>query len=199
MPSTLEKWRGDVSEDFQFTIKLWKEITHIKNLNAEPDNVNTFMNVIGSIGNKKGCLLVQFPASITAQYRSQLGQILQWLYQAAHGHKWRMAIELRSATWYNDETLEQIDRYNASLVLHDMPKAKNFLFSKNSEFFYFRFHGPTGNYKGDYSTGFLEEQAQKIGSLLGDGKDVYVYVNNTMGNAFENAMSLRALVENFRY
>ena len=156
------------------------------------------MNVISSIGNRKGCLLVQFPASVTTEYRSQFEQILQWLYQANDRHEWRIAIELRSLTWYQEEMLGLLDRYNASLVLHDMPQSKNSLYNKASKFVYFRFHGPTGNYKGNYSITFLEEQAQKIRSLLIERKDVYVYFNNTMGNAFENAMSLKAMAENFK-
>ena len=32
-------------------------------------------------------------------------------------------------------------------------------------------------------------------SILERGKDVYVYFNNTMGNAFENAITLKQMVE----
>ncbi len=75
-----------------------------------------------------------------------------------------------------------------------MPKSKNLEFNEAVGFIYFRFHGPKGDYRGSYSIEFLEEQAEKIESLLHDGKDVYAYFNNTMGNAFENAMSLKAMV-----
>ena len=32
MASTFNKWSLDVPENFQFTIKLWRDITHVKNL-----------------------------------------------------------------------------------------------------------------------------------------------------------------------
>jgi uncharacterized protein YecE (DUF72 family) len=195
MLSTFEKWAVDVGDEFQFTIKLWKEITHVKPLNINLDNIDVFFNAVNHIGDKKGCLLVQFPASITAEYSSNVEQILQRLQQLDTENKWRRAIELRSASWYNNETYKLLDTYNATLVLQDMPKSKKLDAEGNAGFFYFRFHGSKGDYRGSYSNEFLDEQAERIRDLLDSGKDVYAYFNNTMGNAFDNAMSLKAGVE----
>ncbi len=41
--STFEKWSLDTADEFQFTIKLWKEITHIKKLNIDPGNIEVFL------------------------------------------------------------------------------------------------------------------------------------------------------------
>jgi uncharacterized protein YecE (DUF72 family) len=194
MLSTFEKWALDVGDEFQFTIKLWKEITHVKRLNINLDNIDVFFEAANHIGDKKGCLLIQFPASITAEYSSNIEQILQRLQQLDTENKWRKAIELRSVSWYNSDTYKLLDTYNASLVLQDMPKSKKLDVEGYTDFFYFRFHGPKGDYRGSYSNDFLDEQAEKIRNLLNSGKDVYAYFNNTMGNAFENAMSLKAAV-----
>ncbi|MCW3111159.1 MAG: hypothetical protein JWQ09_5665, partial [Segetibacter sp.] len=80
-------------------------------------------------------------------------------------------------------------------VLHDMPKSTNLVLNEAAKFNYFRFHGPKGDYRGNYSNDFLREQSEKIRKSLNDGMDVYAYFNNTMGNAFENAVSLKAMVE----
>lgn len=194
MLSTFEKWSLDVPEKFQFTVKLWKEITHVKQLNIDLENIDTFISGTNYIGNKKGCLLVQFPGSITAEYRDKVEQILLRLHKLDHKNQWPKAIEFRNITWYSSETYELLNKYNASLVLHDMPKSKNFVFNETAKFIYFRFHGPKGDYRGSYSDEFLQEQAEKIRSLLNDGKDVYAYFNNTMGNAFGNAMSLKSML-----
>ena len=55
-----------------------------------------------------------------------------------------------------------------------------------------RFHGPTGNYRDSYSHHVLDEKAEQIREYLKTGKDVYVYFNNTAGNAFENARYLQS-------
>ncbi|MEJ7684634.1 MAG: DUF72 domain-containing protein [Segetibacter sp.] len=195
MLSTLEKWALDVPEEFRFTLKLWREITHVKQLNIDLKNINTFFSTANYIGNKKGCLLVQFPGSITTGYSNQVEQIFIRLHKLDHENQWRKAIEFRSETWYSSQTYDLLDRFDASVVLHDMPKSKNFVLNEAAKFIYFRFHGPKGDYRGSYSTEFLEEQAEKIRNGLNEGKDVYVYFNNTMINAFENAMSLKTMVE----
>ncbi len=195
MLSTFEKWTNEVSEKFQFTVKLWREITHVKELRFDPNNIDPFLKAADYIGNKKGCLLVQFPGSITAEYNDQVGQLLQRLQQADTKNQWRKAIEFRSVTWYNNETYKLLERYDAELVLHDMPKSKNLDVNEAANFVYYRFHGPKGDYRGSYSNDFLEEQSEKIRRWLSAGKDVYAYFNNTMGNAYENAMSLKEMVE----
>jgi uncharacterized protein YecE (DUF72 family) len=45
----------------------------------------------------------------------------------------------------------------------------------------------------------LKEQAEKLRHWLIEGKDAYVYFNNTMGSAYENAMSLRAMIESSNF
>lgn len=195
LQSTLEKWSSDVPENFQFSVKLWREITHVKQLIINLDNIDTFFCNTNNIGNKRGCLLVQFPASITANFSTQVEHILLKLQQSDFENKWRKAIEFRSVSWYNSPTYEILDQYDCTMVLHDMPKSKTLETNQQSKFTYFRFHGPMGDYRGSYTNSFLLEQADKIRTLLIEGKDVYAYFNNTMGNAFENAMSLKAMVE----
>jgi uncharacterized protein YecE (DUF72 family) len=195
MASTFEKWSEDVGENFQLTIKLWKEITHIKKLQTDLDNIPLFLKAAERIGNKKGCLLIQFPGSITLNFYNEVEQILLKLQEVDSDNVWRKAVEFRSDTWYVGEGYELLNIINASLVLHDMPKSKMLQPLESNKFIYFRFHGPTGNYRGGYSIEFLKEQSDKIRVCLKQGKDVYAYFNNTMGSAFEDAMSLRSLVE----
>ncbi len=139
--STLEKWSLDVPEEFQFTIKLWKEITHVKQLKFNPGNIDTFFSAVNHIGNKKGCLLIQFPGSITAEYIKQVEHILLRLHKLDHENQWRIAIEFRSVTWYSSETYELLDRYNASMVLHDMPKSKNLVYNESPNSYILDFTG----------------------------------------------------------
>jgi uncharacterized protein YecE (DUF72 family) len=192
--STLQKWSADVPIDFQFTFKLWREITHVKQLNFDVENIDSFYTAVNEMSGKKGCLLIQFPGSITADYRSQVQKILLRLKQLDHENQWRKAVEFRNPTWYNSKTYKQLDKLGASIVLHDMPKSKCPQLNDAAQFAYFRYHGPKGDYRGDYNKEFLEEQAGIIGELIKDGRHVYAYFNNTMGNAFENATSLKRMV-----
>jgi len=193
--STFKKWAMEVPDDFQFTVKLWREITHVKELKTDLDNIDTFFNAASHIGDKKGCFLIQLPGKITQDYSNEVRQVLTRLQDLDSENKWRKAIEFRNVSWYIAETYEMADEFNLSIVLHDMPKSKNLELYKAAPFAYFRFHGPIGDYRGSYSNDFLSEQARKMQDFLDSGKDVYVYFNNTMGDALDNAMTLKAMVE----
>jgi uncharacterized protein YecE (DUF72 family) len=192
--TTCEKWSLDVPADFQFTLKLNKEVTHIKDLNGESPVIEKFMRSAAGI-NKKGCLLIQFPGKITLDYFTQVEEILRQLKIQDPDNEWRKAIEFRHPGWYTGETFELLDEYSAVIVLHDIPKAKISDPGKNADFIYIRYHGPKGDYRDSYSPAFLQQQADKISKWLIKGKDVYAYFNNTIGSAFDNAVSLKKILD----
>jgi len=59
---------------------------------------------------------------------------------------------------------------------------------------YLRFHGPAGDYKGGYTDAQLQQYAMRIHAWMEEGKEVYVYFNNTIGDALQNAVTLRRMV-----
>jgi uncharacterized protein YecE (DUF72 family) len=194
MPSTFEKWSNEVPENFQFTVKLWKEVTHVKELNSDLSNIGLFLDAADRIGTKKGCLLIQFPGKITLAYYKKVEQILACIQKRDNENKWRKAIEFRSSTWYTGETYELLDEYASSMVLHDIPASKNFeVHERKSPFFYYRFHGPKGDYRGSYGEDYLREKSKTICDLLNAGKDVYTYFNNTIGAATQNALQFKTM------
>jgi uncharacterized protein YecE (DUF72 family) len=192
--STYEKWRNEVPEDFQFSLKVSKEITHVKNLEGDLACMRSFIEAAEGTGHKKGCLLIQFPGKITLNYFKKVELILQEIQKQDLTKQWRMAVEFRNPSWYTGETRELLDEHNAAIVLHDFAKAKNFHLIGKAGFIYMRLHGPKGNYRESYDYQSLQIRASEIRSWLGEGKDVYVYFNNTIGNAFENAHSLKAML-----
>jgi len=191
--STYEKWAKDVPEEFRFSLKMSKDITHAKDLRADPGSMKSFIHAAGGAGHKKGCLLLQFPGKITQDYFGKVEGILRELQQQDPTHQWRKAVEFRNDSWYTGETTELLDEYKAVMVLHDFKKAQNFTLSGKMDFVYIRFHGPRGDYRESYTEQFLKTKAANIQVWLKQGKDVYVYFNNTIGNAFENALTLKAI------
>jgi uncharacterized protein YecE (DUF72 family) len=193
--ATFEKWSLEVDANFSFTIKLSKEITHGKEVRFEPEKINAFMTAAAGMGNKAGCLLIQFPGKITLEYFATVETIFENIAAADPHNQWRKAVEFRSAGWYIAETYELLNEYGMALVLHDIPKGKNSNAISSTGFIYIRFHGPTGDYRGSYSHEFLHEQSIKIKDWLKEGKDVYTYFNNTIGSAFDNALTLQRMVK----
>lgn len=188
---TFESWAEEVPDDFRFSVKLTREITHSKDLKGDLSLVDGFMTAVHGLGIKKGCLLIQFPGKITLDYFNEVELILEKIEEEGVG--WQKVVEFRDQGWYTGETYELLEQFNASLVLQDMPKSLLATPVSNTGFIYMRFHGPTGDYKNGYSTTFLQRQADKIIEWSAAGKTVYVYFNNTIGSAFENAMTLQQL------
>ena len=191
---TYERWAADVPDDFQFTLKLSKEITHVKELKGDLGRINTFIKNAGALAHKKGCLLVQFPGKITVDYFEQVEDILYQLENEDASAEWKKAVEFRNPSWYIGETREMIDSFNATMVLHDIPKARLTEYTGNSSFVYLRFHGPKGDYRGSYEDSVLRSKAGEIRQWLKQGKDVYAYFNNTAGSAYENAFFLKSML-----
>lgn len=193
---TVAKWAASVPQNFKFTFKLWKEITHRKGLDFNTENVNTFFKSINSVKEKKGCLLIQFPPGLDKVNIMQLDKLLRCIKDIDNTNDWKLAVEFRNNSWYNTPVYDLLNFYKTAIVIHDIPKSATPLINHHTDFIYIRFHGPTGNYRDSYSVDFLNEYATYITEWIEEGKTVYVYFNNTMGDAFSNLKKLNSLIFN---
>jgi len=191
--STVAKWAGDVDEMFRFTFKCTKSISHAKHLQFDDIDVANFFSVINEVGIHKGCVLIQFPPSVSIDHYNQLEKLLAII--QSENTNWHIAIEFRHVSWYVKETIELLNMHHAAMVMHDLPKSATPL-GFITDFFYLRFHGENGRYRGSYDETVLSRYAALIKSWMVDGKAGYCYFNNTMGKAFDNAIRLNELVLN---
>jgi uncharacterized protein YecE (DUF72 family) len=194
MASTVKKWAEDVPEDFRFTFKLFREITHNKGLAFNPQTVKRFMEVIGAAGGKKGCLLVQFPGSVRIGNLKQLAVLMQAIRDSDPEKLWNIALEFRHVSLYHDEVYRLLEDYAIAMVIQDKPPAVTPILDWDLPFVYLRFHGPGGSYRGSYDEDILQEYAGYVRDWMDEGKEVYAYFNNTMGSAVNNLFTLRDTV-----
>jgi uncharacterized protein YecE (DUF72 family) len=194
MVSTVKKWAEMVPDNFKFTYKLWREVTHNKQLFFDYADVERFLQVVDAAGAKKGSLLVQFPASIGVANVKQLEVLLSNIKETGTAHGWDVAVEFRNKNWYHDDVYAMLDEFSCGMVVHDMPASLAPMIDSGASFVYLRFHGPNGGYRGSYTDSFLYEYAQYITEWLRDGKTVYAYFNNTMGDAVNNLITLNNYV-----
>ncbi len=199
MSRTFAKWAAEVHDDFQFTIKLWKGITHNKGLVFEEEDVMRFMDSAAFIGPKAGCLLVQLPKSTGSGNLPQLHRLLVAVRKHMRDQRWKIAVELRDPLWYNEETMKLLDDYDASLVQHDMPASKTSMLNKHASFVLLRFHGGKGDYRGSYPDEELRARALDVLNWLHEGREVYAYFNNTIGSAFDNARDFAKIVDSLSH
>jgi uncharacterized protein YecE (DUF72 family) len=161
-PKTFAAWAAETGPAFDFTLKLWRDITHTKALAEDLSGLVRFLAAARELGSKKGCLLLQFPPSNTIRQLPAVRALLQALAAADPTQEWRKAVEFRHASWYTEDTFEMLDHHGASLVLHDKGPARNAQLNEGADVVYLRFHGPKGNYRESYERDFLHDQAELI-------------------------------------
>ena len=193
--STVANWAESVPDSFRFTFKIPKTVTHVKDLQFAAKDVNDFIKVVENIGEKKGCLLAQFPPSLKIEKLDRLQNLLEALGEASYNTGWKLAVEFRDTSWYEREVNELLEEFDAAMVVQDMPKSATPFRFVRGDFVYLRFHGPEPRYRGDYSNEFLKRYAQHIKDWLSEKKTVYAYFNNTVGAAVENLQTLNEYVQ----
>ena len=202
LPATFSRWADEVQPDFRFTVKLWRGITHVPGLRFMPVDVNRCLYAAHHLGEKKGCLLIQLPPGLTAMAVERLERLLITTCAADPARTWKLAVEFRHRSWYVPEVDALLHRYQVARVLHDMPirpaskepSADPSFPPHPMPFVYLRFHGPAGDYKGGYPDASLRTWAEKAVGWLSAGKEVYVYFNNTIGDALADLTRLRTLI-----
>ncbi len=194
MRRTVERWATEVPEHFRFTFKLWKGITHAKELVYDAADVHKFMQAVNGAGERRGCLLLQLPASVKRSSLQKIRRLLDELSTADELDRWHLAIEFRDRSWYDDTVYEILEQYSASVVVHDMPASATPLIDMETQFMYMRFHGVAGDYRGSYDEDLLRDHAASVKEQLNNDKPAFIYFNNTIGSAVQDAMRLREYV-----
>ncbi|WP_454881186.1 DUF72 domain-containing protein [Sphingobacterium detergens] len=192
---TVERWSQETSDSFRFTFKLWKGITHQKDLIFEPSDVIKFLDIIDSVDKKKGCLLIQLPPSTKFYSLNNLDKLLRCMATDKRSLDWQVCIEFRHQSWYRMETMALLNSYGMNLVLHDKDGSGINRQYTGNDMIYIRFHGPKGDYKGSYEDAVLYEYSGYIKEWLAEGKEVYAYFNNTIGAAIANLRTLEEYIK----
>jgi uncharacterized protein YecE (DUF72 family) len=181
MASTVKKWADETPADFKFTYKLWQGITHNKAFVFNVADIERFMQTIFNADQKSGCLLIQLPPSAAIANAAQLEKLLTEIGKLNSPQQWKVAVEFRNKTWYQQTT-------------YDMPSSAISELPFETDTIYIRFHGIKGDYKGGYINDFLDEYAGYINEWRQAGKTVYAYFNNTIGDAVKNLATLNGFV-----
>lgn len=157
-------------------------------------DAKVFCERIAPMWRSLGPVLVQLPPSMKIDLE-RLDALLKGLPKKVGRTGLRIALEVRHESWLTDATRSLLNRYGASLVLHDwrVPTDRT---NEASPFVYVRRHGRP-QYSGNYSEEQLHSDAEMVRGLARDGRDVYVYSNNdARGYAVRNARRLMELTGN---
>ena len=111
---TMERWRDETSDDFRFSLKMHRRITHSRSIapdEARGDLLRAFFDHAGRLGDKLGVVLVQFPPT-----RARDDAALDALIDALPKDR-RYAFEFRNDTWDDDAVRARIAEAGATVCL----------------------------------------------------------------------------------
>jgi uncharacterized protein YecE (DUF72 family) len=185
-PATLKTWREKVPQDFTFTLKANRQITHSKRIKGVGSEVRYFYILADTLGDKLGCILFQLPPSITLDM-DLLQEFLQSL-----SPQYRNVIEFRHESWYGEEVCELLRASQAIFCTVSSTKVPKTVM-KTSKTCYFRFHGLTGGYRYNYPDEELKRWAEAIKET--HAEECYIYFNNDYrAYAVQNCKSLAEIL-----
>jgi uncharacterized protein YecE (DUF72 family) len=189
-PDAVARWVTQVPDDFIFSVKASRYLTHIKRLSGMREGVKRFYESIQPLieGGKLGPVLWQLPPNMKRD-DERLANALQELPPGRH------CFEFREPSWFTREVYELLREHGIALVIGDRPEVHAFqTHDLTAGWTFVRFHSGTRGRRGNYSESELREWAERIRTW--PVEECFLYFNNDWeGFAPRNALRLRALLK----
>ncbi|MGA6108680.1 DUF72 domain-containing protein [Pseudomonas solani] len=184
-PERYAGWAADTPEDFLFSVKAPRYITHVKRLRDVQQPVANFMaSGLFHLGEKLGPLLWQFPPSFAfdpALFADFLALLPRdsdaartlarhsdaRLHQAGYldipkGRPLRHAVEIRNDSFRDEAFIALLRQHGVALVVADTAKKWPYAEDLTSDFVYMRLHGDKQLYASGYSPAALKAWKKRI-------------------------------------
>lgn len=186
---TFRKWHDEVPDDFLFSVKASRYITHMKKLKEPEDSLPPLMERVDLLGEKLGPILFQLPPS----WPLNMERLIEFLESLSPERLY--TFEFRNPTWFVEEVFQALSEHNIALCIYELA-GQNSPRESTADFVYIRLHGPDGAYGGNYSHEALREWADAILKWRKARKGVYCYFDNDQnGYAALNAVELWDMVK----
>lgn len=186
--TTVRKWVNATPEDFVFSVKMNRRITHRHRLSGAEEALETFLAMLSGFGQRLGVVLMQLPPSLRFD-RERAESFFEALRRKSPHI--RYALEPRHQTWLQKDAYALLRHYEIAFCQADSGGRYPTAEVVTAPFVYLRFHGPGALYASAYTDGQLRAVAEKIRAWRDQGLDAYAYFNNDFhGYAVENARKL---------
>ena len=181
---TYERWAASVPDEFRFTVKVPRSITHEHRLTDYDGLLDRFAGEVRGLGEKLGVLLVQLPPNLAYDAKTS-AHFFRHLKKVGAA----IACEPRHASWFTPQADAALKKLKVARVAADPPRAAG-----DGEpggwrgFAYYRLHGSPKIYYSDYTRAALKRLAPKLSA-----QDWCMFDNTTGQAALGNALTLSGL------
>jgi uncharacterized protein YecE (DUF72 family) len=180
------RWVEQTPEEFVFTVKASRYLTHLKRLTDLGSGLERFYERIEplAVSPKMGPVLWQLPANFHRD-DERLANALRVLPRGRH------CFEFRHESWFAPEVYELLRGHGVALVIGDHPQRPFQTHELTADWTFVRFHYGKRGRNGNYSESELEEWRDRIAAWRHSAV-VFAYFNNDwLGYAVKNALWLK--------
>jgi len=183
-PSSYQKWYEETPDNFVFSVKANRYITHVKKLNdIDIPMANFFASGPLALKEKLGPFLWQFPPSMSFdpdKFENFLNKLPKTFEEAAKlgrkaeipkerrylkvkkNFKLRHAVEIRNNSFLNPWFVEMLREHNVAIVFADTAGRWPYLEDITADFIYVRLHGDEELYVSGYDEESLNFWSERI-------------------------------------
>lgn len=183
-PTSYDKWYANTPDDFLFSVKANRYITHVKKLkDPEIPMANFFASGVLNLKEKLGPFLWQFPPGMgfdPDRWENFLKLLPRDFKEAAKlarknelskertsfkidvNRPLRHAVEVRHLSFLNPWFVELLREHNVAIVFADTAGKWPYLEDVTSDFIYIRLHGDTELYVSGYDDSSLDFWSERI-------------------------------------
>jgi uncharacterized protein YecE (DUF72 family) len=188
--STWERWRDSVPDDFHFSVKIAKTITHQRKLTDCSELLDEFLAQAHVLGAKLAVLLVQLPPKL--EFEPELARrFFDDLRGRTHA---RIACEPRNSSWFGDDANALLDTMQVARVSADPALCPSAAQPGGWQgLHYWRLHGSPVMYRSSYADR-IEQLAAGISSAAPSAESWCIFDNTASSAATGDALELQEIL-----
>ncbi len=186
--SQYAKWASEVPEEFRFSVKMPRWLTHNQRL-RDQEGLDEFLEEVHGLGDRLGPLLMQLPPSLDFE-EEHVETFLEALRGRFDGG---VVCEPRHAGWFDGRADEMLARFAVSRVAADPPPVES---AERPGGWpgrvYIRLHGRPQRFHSAYSREFVDRLAGDLRRRSRETETWCIFNNTATEAGLENALMLDA-------
>ena len=188
---TFKKWYSTTPDNFRFSLKANRYLTHAKKLLDPEPSITIEREHAQHLENKLAVVLWQLPAN----FQKNILRLERFVNALTVWQEVCHVIEFRHASWFDLEVEDLLAKHKIAICQSDAadwPLWSTIV----ADLVYIRLHGHTETYVSSYSTARLRSWAENISLWRSEGKSVFVYFDNdAFAHAPLNAICLNEMLQ----
>jgi uncharacterized protein YecE (DUF72 family) len=186
-PKTYARWAESVPDDFRFSVKVPRAITHDAQMRDIDALLARFAGEVKELGHKLGCLLVQTPPKLG--FHDVTARDFFMRLEDTFGCM--IACEGRHPSWFSDIATEVLRERKVTRVIADPAAGQPGPHVPTTPDVYMRLHGAPRIYYSSYSQDYLDALVRDLEAHRAAGRRVWCIFDNTAaGEAVPNALDV---------